>query len=113
MKPIIIESPVFCDLVSWFITVEAITLWPFIICRDKSRTIMLNHESIHIKQQTELLVVGFWVLYLLNWIWNLFYYRFNLYDAYSNIIFEKEAYAKESDLDYLKSRKHFIWISYI
>ena len=75
MKPIIIESPKFCEAVSWFIDVYAITLFPFIICKNKSDKIMLNHESIHIKQQAELLVVGFWILYLFTWLINLVVYN--------------------------------------
>lgn len=109
MFPIVIESPKFCDAVSWFIEVYAITLWPFIICRDKSDTLMLNHEKIHIKQQTELLVVGFWILYVLNWLYNLIRFKGDTYKAYMEIIFEREAYRNEKDLSYLNHRGLYAW----
>lgn len=113
MKPIIIESPKFCEAVSWFIDVYAITLFPFIICRDKSDKLMINHERIHIRQQLELLVIGFWLLYLLNWFINLIIYRFDTMKSYMQISFEKEAYANERNLDYLSKRGFFSWLNYL
>ena len=112
MMAIIIESPKFCRLISWFIEVDAITLWPFIICRDKSNIVMINHEKIHIKQQAEMLIIFFFIGYILNWIINLFYYKFNLFEAYINIVFEKDAYLNEEDLEYLNSRDLYSWVNY-
>lgn len=63
-----------------------------------------NHEAIHSAQMRELLYIPFYILYVLEWIWNLLFRRGN---AYRNISFEKEAYAKERDLDYLKHRKKY------
>lgn len=73
---------------------------------------MVNHESIHLKQQAELLVVGFWILYLANWVFNIVKYKFDFFEAYMNIIFEKEAYAKEEDFEYLKKRRPFSWVRF-
>ena len=57
----------------------------------------------------ELWYIGFYLLYLGEWIYNLFRYRdANL--AYSNIRFEREAYSNDSNLTYLDSRKPFAWI---
>jgi hypothetical protein len=112
MVPIVIESPKFCKAVSWFIEVDAITLFPFIICRDKSNLIMLNHEKIHIRQQLELLVFGFWIAYTLNWIINLIYFKFDFLKSYERIVFEKEAYWNEYDLEYLNTRDRYAWLKY-
>lgn len=78
---------------------KAITLWPFIFVRKgcSFNEIDLNHENIHGKQQLELLIIPFYIIYLIEWI----------IKGYRNISFEKEAYSNEYNLDYLKNRKHF------
>ena len=69
----------------------------------------LRHESIHTKQIIETLVIGFYLIYLINWIVNLFIYGFNK-KAYYNILFEKEAYMYERCCNYLNERKNFKWL---
>ena len=76
---------------------KAISIWPFIFCRSDLNSVDLNHEKIHLAQQLELLVIPFYVIYLVEWI----------FKKYRNISFEKEAYSNESNLDYLKTRKHY------
>ena len=76
---------------------KAITLWPFIFARKPLNEIDINHEEIHGKQQLELLVIFFYIIYIIEWI----------FKKYRNISFEKEAYANEENLDYLKTRKHY------
>jgi len=109
--PTIIESPKFCRAVSWFIPVGAITLFPFIICRDKSDKVMLNHESIHIKQQLELLVIPFFIIYILNWVYNMIIFKGDPVKSYQELFFEKEAYANENNLSYLNSRQKWSYFS--
>lgn len=82
--------------------VIAITLWPFIFAR-RTNEETLNHEKIHLRQQIELLVVFFYVIYFFEW----------LFKGYRKISFEKEAYKNESDLNYLKNRKFFAWAKYL
>ena len=72
-----------------------------------SRT--FNHESIHTAQMRELLYLGFYLAYVIEWCIRLFM-RGN---AYRNISFEREAYSNESDVEYLKERKHFAFVSYL
>ena len=89
-----------------------ITLFPFIILKKKSykeNQILMNHEKIHLRQQLELLVIPFYIWYLLAYLFNLMKYK-NKNKAYRNIIFEKEAYSNEADLEYLKNRKWFGFI---
>ena len=76
---------------------EAITLWPFIIHKPIFSSIDLNHEMIHAEQQKELVIVGFYLIYIIEWI----------FKGYDNISFEREAYDNQEDLDYLKTRKHY------
>lgn len=70
----------------------------------------MNHERIHARQQQELLIVFFYVWYLLEYsILRLF---MNHHSAYRNIVFEREAYAMEHDVNYLKKRRFFNFIMY-
>lgn len=86
---------------------RGMTVYPFVFVRerdDKASLVLLNHERIHLRQQLELLVLPFFVWYGLDYLVKWIRYRDrNL--AYRNIVFEREAYANESDLDYLSSRR--------
>lgn len=93
---------------------NALTIWPFIILRDKELRrdkIVLNHEKIHLRQQVELLWIFYFIWYLAEFSINLLRYR-DLMRSYSQIGFEKEAYANESDPDYLKKRKFWGFLKY-
>lgn len=59
--------------------------------------VVLNHEQIHTAQMKELGYVGFYILYLIEWIIRLFINK----NAYKSISFEKEAFENERNLDYL------------
>ena len=81
---------------------KAITIWPFIFVRKECSfdEVDLNHENIHGKQQLELLIIFFYLIYLVEWI----------IKGYRNISFEREAYGNEDNLNYLKTRKHYAWL---
>lgn len=64
----------------------------------------MNHETIHTAQMIELLFVGFYVIYLLEWLYRLV---FHTKTAYRGISFEREAYGHEDEPEYLETRKHF------
>ena len=73
----------------------------------KLTSIDINHEAIHTAQMKELLYLGFYIIYLFEWLFKvLFKYPFS-HKAYRDISFEKEAYRYEEDLGYLKRRKHY------
>ncbi|RLJ73612.1 hypothetical protein [Pedobacter alluvionis] len=87
-------------------------IFPFILLKSaklKNDPEMINHEKIHLRQQLELLLFPFYILYLLNYLINLFRYK-NHDLAYRNIVFEKEAYDYETDLYYLKNGNWYGWI---
>lgn len=65
---------------------------------------ILRHEAIHTRQMVELLVIGFYALYLLEWAYWLIFRPLN---AYRHISFEREAYDKERNNTYLGTRRHF------
>ena len=112
MKPIIVRNSLIPRLMSVFIRVHAITLWPFIFIRDEGNNTTLNHERIHIRQQAELWIIGFYILYVLDWFKGL-----RIYDdagaAYAFIRFEQEAYENQNDAYYWLTRKKFAWKNYI
>lgn len=85
---------------------KGISLFPFIIFserKSKEDLVLLNHEKIHMRQQLELLIFPFFVWYAVEFLFRYFQYK-NWNIAYRNISFEREAYANEKDLNYLKKR---------
>ncbi len=108
----IIENSRIPKLLSWFINIHAITLYPFIICRTVLDKRTRSHEFIHIAQQKELWLIGFWFLYVWYFIMNIV--RFGMYfpDAYRNIPFEIEAYENENDELYAMTREKMAWKKY-
>lgn len=91
-----------------------ITLFPFIILKKenlKQDQILINHEKIHLRQQRELLVLLFYIIYGFEWFIKFFIYK-NGYLTYKNLSFEREAYQNENNLSYLKTRKTWDFIKY-
>ena len=72
--------------------------------------VLLRHEHIHTRQQRELLWLGFYLWYILEYLYNIIIYR-NRWKAYRNIRFEREAYAHESDFYYLKKRRWYAFLN--
>lgn len=94
---------------------RGMTVFPFVFLADKTDAdflVLVNHERIHLRQQKELLVLAFFVWYGIDYLVKLIRYR-NKHEAYRNIIFEREAYENEKDLDYLKSRSFWSFLKYI
>ena len=92
-----------------------LTIYPFIFLKKKQLKddiYLLNHETIHLKQQLELLIIPFFVWYGIEYIFRLIQYR-NQFLAYKNISFEREAYTNDSDLNYTKNRKFWSFLKYI
>lgn len=67
---------------------------------------VVNHELIHTAQQRELLWVGFYLLYGLEWLVRLVM-TLSPMKAYLTLSFEREAYSMGNDLTYLKRRKPY------
>ena len=96
--------------------VLGVAIFPFIFVKDyfkgtRGETVLINHEKIHIRQQVELGVIPFYILYLWYWMWLRITLGKKGFD-YSLIPFEKEAYVNQYDLNYLNKRKPYSWINY-
>ena len=92
-----------------------LSVWPFIILKNdslKTDIVLINHEKIHLKQQLELLIIPFYLIYIAEWLMrSLFYLSF--YSGYQNISFEREAYANEHNLNYARERRPFSFMKYL
>jgi hypothetical protein len=97
-----------------------LTIFPFIFIResyadkinDEKLSQIINHESIHIIQQKELLVIIFYLWYFLEF--SIRYLKtFNFDKAYYSISFEKEAYENEKNSEYIKNRKLWSFLKYL
>jgi uncharacterized membrane protein YjgN (DUF898 family) len=98
-----------------FLRVSGMAIFPLILVSNKTAVndqTLIYHEKIHLRQQTELLIIPFYILYLLNYLINLAVYRKHG-QAYLNIAFEREAYYNEANSTYLKNRKWFSWYKYL
>jgi hypothetical protein len=95
--------------------INAMALWPFILVRNletKESEVTIHHEKIHFRQQLEMLIIPFYFAYLISYI----FFRVkgsSHFQAYLLIPFEKEAYANDSDFNYLGSRKWWAWRRYL
>ena len=90
---------------------KAINICTFLFVRKGVRLSdkLLNHERIHTAQMKEMLFIGFYIWYFVEWLVRLF----GKGNAYRNISFEQEAYDNDDDLTYLDNRKPFEWLKYI
>ena len=97
----------------WFIKfitfgwARAICIAPFGIYYKRYSLTTINHEKIHWRQQTEMLIVPFYVWYFVEWLIKLFIYGDK---AYLSISFRREAYDNDNNVSYLITRKRFSWI---
>jgi len=93
---------------------RAITLFPFIFMKrsgDKTNERLINHERIHLRQQLELFIIFFYLLYLGEYLIGRIR-GLNHRKAYYNISFEQEAFGHEYQLDYLARRPVFAFVQY-
>ena len=109
--PIVVKNSFVPKLCSIFINVYAITIFPWVFIRDEGNDKTLFHEMIHFKQQKELLVVFFYLLYVFDWFHGLWKYR-SFQEAYRRIRFEQEAYENDFGPAYVLNRKLFSWRKY-
>jgi hypothetical protein len=89
----------------------AINLFGIIFCQAdvKATKSLIQHELIHTAQMREMLYVGFYLWYIVEWL-----VRIPMKgNAYFNISFEREAYLHMYETNYLLKRKHFKWMKYI
>jgi hypothetical protein len=95
----------------------ALTLWPWIFVREeksaKFTQMAKRHEGTHAHQQVECLLVGFLIIYCLEWAVKLPFCKFDSNRAYRSISFEQEAYDHQEEIYYNDVRRHFAWRRYL
>lgn len=94
---------------------SGMALWPFIVLRERrleTNAELINHERIHHRQQLEMFLLPFYIIYSIHYLMNLYKYRSG-HKAYLNVVFEIEAYDQEKNFRYLDERKPFAWIDYL
>ena len=109
--PFIITSKFITKLLSIFISVYAVTLYPFIIASEQLDEFTMNHELIHFEQQKELFVIGFYFLYTYDFIKGIIKHK-DKEVAYFMIRFEQEAYEHQNNLGYTFERNKHSWKKY-
>ena len=92
---------------------DGMALFPFILVRQPNPgPVLINHERIHLRQQAEMGVLPFYLWYVVEYGIRLLQYR-NQYRAYRNISFEREAFANDTDLTYLRVRPFWSFWRYL
>lgn len=92
-----------------------LALYPFVFLKSKElrlNEVLVNHEKIHLRQQLELLVLPFYVIYGFEFLIRLLQFK-KWHVAYRNISFERESYTNEKNLDYLESRSFWEFLRYM
>ena len=87
---------------------DAINILGTIFCRKDTDidASLLRHECIHTAQMKEMLYVGFYLGYLIEWL-----IRLPMKGrAYNKLLMEREAYTHMEEADYLEHRRHFAWL---
>jgi len=87
---------------------------PFIIIRERDyNQAVLNHEYIHYLQQKEMLFIGAYIMYIIEFLCKLVIYidlrdpKNWIKNTYVNISFEREAHAMQPLVGYCGHRKPF------
>ena len=110
-NPIYIENskvPVWLSYLSP-INIEAITLFFFVLSRNKLSDERKRHEYIHFQQMLETFLIGFVILYYWDYLKGYLKYK-NGRIAYYSIRAEQEAHHRASLPFYTNERKRWQWI---
>jgi len=101
--------------VSWLIRkgYTGFAFWPFVFLKSKEKASpeVINHERIHLRQQIEILVLPFYLLYFTEYLIRRMQYP-SWHEAYMNISFEREAFTHDKDIEYLSERPFWAWTSF-
>lgn len=72
----------------------------------------IRHGEIHWRQQIELLIVGWYIWYVLEYIYKFWLFQ-DPFEAYNKLSFEIEARGYENNPYYLGYRTLWAWTNYI
>ena len=93
------------------INIGALSFFIFVWSRGEMSERTKRHETIHYKQQVELLFIIQWILYGYFHLKGLIKGLSGTYAYYQNP-FELEAYANDEKENYLLERKPYAWVDY-
>jgi hypothetical protein len=89
--------------------IEAITIGPIIIYSTMLSEVTKRHEEIHCAQYADTLYIFFPIIYIYDYCKNRVS-GLGPDEAYRNIRAEKEAYDNEERINYIKTRKRWVWL---
>lgn len=117
MKPWIFFESRVPDAIKKLTGVNAIacSIGPFIFAKHKKEEVTevtIRHETIHFRQQLELLFIIHWILYGIFHLIGYFKTKDQRW-AYISNPFELEAFDNDDDVSYLEKRKHYSWVKYV
>lgn len=90
----------------------AINLFGVLFAKGPCNRVVVNHEQIHTAQIKEFGYLPFYIVYLIEWAIRIIQYR-GYVKGYYNISFEREAYANQTNLNYLNERRHYAACKYL
>ena len=93
------------------INVGAFSFFIFVVSRGEISERTRRHETIHYKQQLEMLFVFQWIMYAYFHLKGLLS-GLSGNEAYYNNPFELEAYDNDKKENYLNERKAYAWVKY-
>ena len=106
------NSPLIWVLAKFGLNLNGICLFPIVHFRKDPDKKTITHELIHERQILETWVIGFYVIYLVDFIRNLCRGH-DLLASYYFICFEREAYTYQYYGEaYLKTRERFAWVGF-
>lgn len=95
----------------------ALTIYPWVFIRKDLKKKYIKkverHETTHALQQLETLWVGFFILYILEYLIKFILCKFNHKKAYYSISFEQESFMHELQIKYNSNRPKYEWCKYL
>ena len=94
---------------------KAAAFIPFVFVRKKeyATPIFINHERIHFRQQIETLIIGSWILHIIEDLYSRLFLKLKYPNYYLYRAVEQEAYRNQHNTNYLKNRKWFSLFKYV
>lgn len=89
---------------------KAINLFGIVFARQDQAPLTptwINHMKIHTAQMRELLFIGFYIIYMIEYIYQIIHQNWTGQNAHRCISFEREAHKKQNKWSYLSNRKPF------
>jgi len=91
----------------------AINLFGYCFTKRNLKDWQIRHEEIHSEQMKELLYIPFYLLYAIEFIIKLPFYKFNWNNAYRAVSFEREAYYYQDWSYYISYREKYAWRRFV